>query len=658
MSARNCYALLVGIDKYQAPVPPLDGCVNDMRAMRDYLVRSMRRSGTPLHMEVLENEEATRLHVVQKFEKHLARATKEDFVFFYFSGHGSQERAHEIFYPIEEDRKNETIVCYDSRSPDGMDLADKELSTLLDVVAQQDPHIVVIMDCCNSGSGTRGTVKTRAVRDLPPRTRSLDSYILPRQTQSRAAFNFDEPSQMIVPNPRHVAMSAAQSFQLAKETTLGGSPRGVFTYSLLEVLNNAVGPMTYEDLMRRVRSLVSERTFEQTPQLYAARNEDSSLIFFDGTTHSDANYYALEFDRDEGWKLDAGSIHGIIGDAFSSAKTTFNVFAEDASESELSDPSMALGRVSVKSVFPAYTLVRAEGGLFLSKDKTYRARLHDMAVPRTKVFVQASGQAERLLLAALTEDNQAGMYLSQVQREEEADYTVIATPQQQYVITRQTDKEDQPLVEQIHGFSQASAETAIDYLVHIAKWDRTLTLQNPGSMLPSEAVKVEFVEANQDQVLTPGSLGVVFRYDHARGSAHYPKFRVRVVNRGQQRFYCGLLYLSSSFEIRPALPQGGVWLEPGQMAWVNGGSPIPGHVSDNWVAIGQRELREVFKVIFSNREFDATLMRQPALNEPKQVPRNLSGQGNTRSLVFGSTAIVDADDWNSNQASVRLVRVN
>ena len=37
-----------------------------MRAMRDYLVKKAERNGTPIHVEVLENEEATRVNIVTK----------------------------------------------------------------------------------------------------------------------------------------------------------------------------------------------------------------------------------------------------------------------------------------------------------------------------------------------------------------------------------------------------------------------------------------------------------------------------------------------------------------------------------------------------------------------------------------------------------------
>ena len=167
MSQQNIYALLVGIDKYLPPVPSLDGCVNDMRAIRDFLIKRADRNGIPLHLEVLENDQATRVNIVTKFETHLTKAGKNDIAFFYYSGHGSQENAHKIFWPLEEDHKNETLVCYDSRMPDGMDLADKELATLIEMVAEKNPHILFIADCCNSGGNTRDLSKTKKMLDHP-----------------------------------------------------------------------------------------------------------------------------------------------------------------------------------------------------------------------------------------------------------------------------------------------------------------------------------------------------------------------------------------------------------------------------------------------------------------------------------------------------------
>jgi hypothetical protein len=82
---------------------------------------------------------------------------------------------------IEPDHLDETLVCYDSRTDGSWDLADKELAKLIAEVAEKNPHIVVIMDCCHSGSGTRGSLdSTVAVRRAPmdKRQRPLSSFIV------------------------------------------------------------------------------------------------------------------------------------------------------------------------------------------------------------------------------------------------------------------------------------------------------------------------------------------------------------------------------------------------------------------------------------------------------------------------------------------------
>lgn len=55
LNITSLWALLVGIDTYKAPgVPPLRGCVNDVEAMRQFLVNQL---GVPAdHIRTLINE--------------------------------------------------------------------------------------------------------------------------------------------------------------------------------------------------------------------------------------------------------------------------------------------------------------------------------------------------------------------------------------------------------------------------------------------------------------------------------------------------------------------------------------------------------------------------------------------------------------------------
>ena len=108
-----------------------------------------------MDIKLLINEQAIRENGIAGFRKHLQQASESDVALFYFSGHGSQEYAHEVFWNVEPDRLNETLVCYDSRALGGWDLADKELNFLIKEVSNNNAHVVVILDCAHSGSGTR-----------------------------------------------------------------------------------------------------------------------------------------------------------------------------------------------------------------------------------------------------------------------------------------------------------------------------------------------------------------------------------------------------------------------------------------------------------------------------------------------------------------------
>jgi hypothetical protein len=141
---RNLYALLVGIDNYPYPVAQLQGCVNDITVITDYLSDRFNKQGYQLHILTLKDQQATRQAIIDSFRQHLGKAGNNDIVLFYYSGHGSQELAPKEFWHIEPDHLDETLVCYDSRSEGGWDLADKELAKLIAEVAENEPHITII----------------------------------------------------------------------------------------------------------------------------------------------------------------------------------------------------------------------------------------------------------------------------------------------------------------------------------------------------------------------------------------------------------------------------------------------------------------------------------------------------------------------------------
>jgi uncharacterized caspase-like protein len=233
--ARTVYGLLVGIDAYQAPVPRLNGCVNDVEAVGEVLRQRVAGDGVRLELETLTDQQATRQAVIDGFRTHLGRADAEDVALFYYSGHGSQEDAPPEFWRFEPDRLDETLVCWDSRMPGRSDVADKELAQLIAEVAERGPHVLVVLDCCHSGSGTRAPLEDGvSIRRAPTdrRKRTLESFIVsPEQVErlTRSAGNAPAAGWLDLAGGRHVLLAACRADETAKEIREGGRTRGALS---------------------------------------------------------------------------------------------------------------------------------------------------------------------------------------------------------------------------------------------------------------------------------------------------------------------------------------------------------------------------------------------------------------------------------------------
>lgn len=223
------YALLVGIDAYPMPVAALSGCVNDVRSTEGLLRRICEPA--PEILTLLDNE-ATRQRLVTSFRDHLGQAGADDVAVFWYSGHGSQ-RLTTRTAGTPADGNDQTLVLVDSRpgavdgEPAG-DLPDFELGRLIAEVADSGAQVVVILDSCHSGSGTRDALEpvVGVRRTLPePRVAVVDS-----------GTDGDHPAGWSLGSGRHVLLAAARSDQTAKEVEVDGVRRGAFSWALERAL--------------------------------------------------------------------------------------------------------------------------------------------------------------------------------------------------------------------------------------------------------------------------------------------------------------------------------------------------------------------------------------------------------------------------------------
>ena len=688
--ARTIYALFVGIDDYLGGVNPLKGCVNDVTRVRDLLAARVTGAGGCFAPRLLVNEQVTRRGLIEAWRGHLGQAGPDDVALFYYSGHGSQEHAPPEFWDFEPERMNETLVCHDSRAAGGWDLADKELAQLISEVAVNGPHFAVILDCCHSGSGTRDAEEITVRQEKAhPGVRPIASYIV---TPQQAAALQGKPSGAASPampwaaiaSGRHILLAACRPEQTAKETWFPGpsgvEKRGAFSFYLQDTLQQTGAALSYRDLFKRVNALVQGRVPEQDPQMEASEPADLEQPFLGGAIPAAPAVFTLSVNKELGWVVDAGAVHGIPQPTESGETTQLALFPFDADLARLRSLEQAIGQASVVQVFPGQSLVAPMGrsGVALSAKTTYKAVVTSTPLPPLAVAFEGDPAALGLVRRALAEINgpAASSLLVREGDGPGAEYRLLADAESgRYRIRRAADAlrfaVDTP------GQDPGSASIVAQRLEHIARWVSTARLTNPATELARDAVRLDVFREGRSGDLEPlaTSCGLRLAYEQRDSKWRWPSVQIRLHNTTpDQRFFCMLLDLTETYSVYAGLlPKGGVWLEPGQEAWatvlVRGRlrKTIDLYIPDNLWRQGVSELRDILKLIVSTDEVDATLLQQgelPVTFAPtfRKMPKRLSTLNRLMARVhtrdFGA-AVGNEEafaDWTTVEVASTVVR--
>lgn len=158
----NKKALLIGVGTY----PVAGGWAtlnskNDLTIIKDAL---LSQGFLNENICIIEDEKGTRQNIITTIKTKLINETKKgDIVYFHFSGHGQQKQDLD---GDEIDGYDECIVPYDSPKKfnpgvyEGQNLIlDDELNELFVGVRKQltsSGQLIVALDACHSGTGTRG----------------------------------------------------------------------------------------------------------------------------------------------------------------------------------------------------------------------------------------------------------------------------------------------------------------------------------------------------------------------------------------------------------------------------------------------------------------------------------------------------------------------
>ncbi|MDI9868571.1 caspase family protein [Flectobacillus roseus] len=609
------YALLVGINNYPVGVSPLQGCVNDVEEVNKLLNNSFQRLSPQIVS--LTNEQATRQNIIDAFRTHLCQATVNDSVLFYYSGHGSRENAPQEFWKEFPTHKNETLVCYDSRLAGGFDLADKELAILISEVAKQNPHIVVCLDCCHAGSGTRDSIDLVRVKQVEKEgsRRGLEHYI-----DGFYSKQFQSTGKIDVPQSKHILLAACQENERAYETSAN---RGLFTLTLQNCLKD-VQSLSYSDLFNRIAVYVREKESRQHPNVEFLGGFNPHVLFLTGTETDRLDTFPITYDSESrSWRAQRGNIHGLAIEYNKPA--TIWIFSPNTTsftEKHLFTKGKITGVQMLDSiVIPEATLDNQQQyvGVLIDGNKKYATIYSGVPIDDLSVL------SEYLCVEKAF-----------------ADYWVLQSGNLIQVIHRTSRK---IITEKEHLFEINQV------LRDIVRWENIKQLNNPKSRLRKE--EIEFSLAVEEQSFVGDDIQLIL--DQNESGEVIPKhYTLSVANNAKVELYFKVIFVSPLYGIKEL-----------------GKSTIPanetGVIVKNRLGFYKEQYVDnenncLFKLIVSTKEIDLSFFVQENFSINKDYSQTKSIEDSQiRSSKFLDEFDLETNpsfDWLAKDLKLRLVKNN
>ncbi len=219
------------------------------------------------NISIITNDQATKSGIISAISELTARVKEGDVVYIHYSGHGQQvvdDNGDEL------DGLDEAIVPYDSPQffeagvYEGENLIrDDELGKMTATIRKKissSGQLILVLDSCHSGSGTRGLAKARGTdkimgpTNFKPKSRGQDSSM-------GISLDAENAAPMI-------SFFGASSKELNYETMDDQSnPVGSLTYSMASILANMKQNFSYGELFERIKLKMKSLAPNQNPQM-------------------------------------------------------------------------------------------------------------------------------------------------------------------------------------------------------------------------------------------------------------------------------------------------------------------------------------------------------------------------------------------------------
>lgn len=243
-------ALLVGIN-YIGTKSELRGCINDMVNIKNFIKSEYSFDDYQIYTMHELSEDLKRIPTIQNFKNAIEWLLKDcksgDSLFFSYSGHGGSIKDKN---GDESDGKDETLCFMDQN------MVDDELKEILIDKLPEGVNLVVIMDCCHSGS----------MCDLKYDYNIDYKNINDNDDNLKYSITISRKYKELKSNI--ILISGCLDNQYSADTYESGQNCGALTYSFLETikklkLKNKI--LTYKNLMKNLLFFIKSKGYEQTP---------------------------------------------------------------------------------------------------------------------------------------------------------------------------------------------------------------------------------------------------------------------------------------------------------------------------------------------------------------------------------------------------------
>lgn len=289
IQTQTVWVLAVGIDKYEAPISPLAGCVHDMEAFTAQLEQTTAQNGQVLRAKKLVNKKAT-VAAIREGLTAFSKARNGDICVFYFGGHAETRQI--------EDQKGRELITYDSivehrkltvgQTQSNVDPVTASLSTrksgvyqaeiedvIYPVISQKKVQVILVFDTHDVHSA-----ELRAALDQMPHRREpelLEGSLLVLNASGLGEMTYESRNEK-------------------------GKVSGHFSDAFMRIWSESSTPITWRQLLSMVgRSLKRAKGQNQTPNMEAFPASAGDYFMF-SDQRDDTGVITVHYDKDaEAW---------------------------------------------------------------------------------------------------------------------------------------------------------------------------------------------------------------------------------------------------------------------------------------------------------------------------------------------------------------------